>query len=320
MAMNHPLVSVIIPAYNAQNFIGETIQSVINQTYPDWEMLVVDDGSTDETRQVIEKYLTDSRVKYLYQPNQERAAARNHGLRGSSGKYIAFLDADDLWLPDKLKVQVEYLDTHSEMGLCFTHHRFINEEGTLTGKPGVMFKPGPDQFSRLLEANFIANSTVIIARTVFDKLGLFDESLPAYGSEDWDMWLRIARFYPIHFIDQPLTLYRLHEGNTSLERMRLSAEAVLKKIFTDPTLPASIVRKKAQVYGFIQLGFSETYMRLNQRKRAFQQWQRAIKAYPPLLVTPRGLWATLKLFLPYWLITNLPRLRLWGFMNAPTTS
>lgn len=309
--MNYPLVSVIIPAYHAQDFIGQTIESVIKQSYPNWEMLIVDDGSTDGTREVVEKYLADSRIKYLYQENQERAAARNLGIRHACGKYIAFLDADDLWLPAKLSLQVAYLNQHAEVGLCFTHHNLINSQGLPLGRQAINFVSGPDQFYRLLTGNFIPNSTVIVPRFVLDKVGLFDESLPAFGSEDWDMWLRIARFHPIHFMDQPLILYRVHKSNTSLERMRLSAEAVLQKVFADPTLPVSVVKNKAQVYGFIQLGFSETYLRSNQRKKAFQQWQRAVKAYPAVLITLKGLWATLKLFLPYLLIANLPRLRLW---------
>ncbi len=309
--MSNSLVSVIIPAYNAQNFIKATIQSVINQTYPNWEMLIVDDGSTDETRQVVQKYLADHRIQYLYQKNQERAAARNRGIRHASGKYIAFLDADDLWLPDKLKVQVEYLHNHPKTGLCFTHYMLINSQGESLGQQAVNFATGSNQFYSLLKGNFIANSTVMTPRTILDKVGLFDESLPAFGSEDWDMWLRIARLYPIHLIDHPLTLYRLHESNTSLERMRLSAEAVLQKIFTDPTLPANIARNKKNIYARLYLVLSETYLRLNQRQRAFKYWQLAWQASPKgLFNIKRVWWTTLKLCLPYSLISSLPKLRL----------
>jgi glycosyltransferase involved in cell wall biosynthesis len=308
--MSVPLVSVIIPAYNAQDFIGETIHSVINQTYPDWEMLVIDDGSTDETRKVVEKYLSDPRIRYLYQENQERAVARNHGIRCSSGQYIAFLDADDVWLSNKLEVQVDYLNHHPGVGLCFTNYHLIDTKGVLTGAPGISFSSN-NQFDYLLKGNFIANSTVMIPRDVLDKVGLFDEALPAFGSEDWDMWLRIARFYPIHLIDQPLALYRLHENNTSLERMRLSAEAVLQKVFGDPTLPGYIVENKKNVYALLYLNFSETYLRLNQRQSAFAYWQQAWQVHPKGLISnKRGWWTTLKLFLPYSVISNLPKLRL----------
>lgn len=304
------LVSIIIPAFNAQNFINATIESVINQTYPHWEMWVVDDGSTDETRQVVQKYLADHRIQYLYQENQERATARNHGIRHTSGKYIAFLDADDLWLPDKLRVQVEHLHNHPEVGLCFTHYMLINSQGESLGRPAISFVPGPDQFYSLLKGNFIANSTVIIPRCVLDKVGLFDESLPAFGCEDWDMWLRITRSYPIHLIDHPLALYRLHESNTSLERIRLSAEAVLQKVFTDPTLPPYIVKNRKIVYTSLYLNFSETYLRLNQRQRAFEYWRQAWQVYPKgLFSLKRGWWAMLKLCLPYSVISNLPKLR-----------
>lgn len=308
--MDNSLVSVIIPAYNAQDFIAQTIESVINQTYPYWEMWVVDDGSTDGTAAIVKSYQEDSRIKYLYQPNQERAAARNHGIRCASGKYIAFLDADDVWLPDKLSTQVEYLDYHPEVGLCFTQFSLINGQGLPLGRQAVNFVSGPDQFYQLLRGNFIPNSTVIIPRSILEKVGLFDESLPAFGCEDWDMWLRIARFYPIHLIDHPLALYRLHESNTSLERMRLSAEAVLQKVFTDPTLPPYIVKNRKIVYTSLYLNFSETYLRLNQRQRAFEYWRRAWQVYPKgLFSLKRSWWAMLKLCLPYSVISNLPKLR-----------
>ncbi|NJN94723.1 MAG: glycosyltransferase family 2 protein [Anaerolineales bacterium] len=171
--MTNPLVSVIIPAYNAQDFIAQTIESVIKQTYSHWELCIVDDGSTDDTAKIIQSYSSDNRIKYLYQQNQERAAARNHGLRCSSGRYVAFLDADDLWLPDKLKAQVQFLENQPAPALCFTQNLYINEQGLVTGKAGIAFKPGSDQFSRLLEGNFIANSTVMVPRTVFDKIGFF---------------------------------------------------------------------------------------------------------------------------------------------------
>ncbi|MCK6626364.1 MAG: glycosyltransferase [Anaerolineae bacterium] len=304
------LISIIVPVYNGQAFIGETIQSVQSQTYQHWEMLIVDDGSTDDTRQVIETYLGDRRIRYLYQTNRERAAARNYGLKVAQGKYIAFLDADDLWLPDKLKTQVAYLEAHPEIGLCFTRCWLIDNQTNCHGMPTINFIPGPDQFERLLFGNFITNSSVVMPQCVFDRVGFFDETLPVFGCEDWDMWLRIARFYPIHLIDHPLALYRLHESNTSLERMRLSAEAVLQKVFTGPTLPSYIVKNKKMVYTSLYLNFCETSLRLNQRQRAFEYWQRAWQVYPQgLFSLKRGWWATLKLSLPYSVISNLPKLR-----------
>lgn len=309
--MTNPLVSVIIPAYNAQDFVAQTIESVIKQTYSHWELCIVDDGSTDDTAKITQSYSSDSRIKYLYQKNQERAVARNHGLHHSTGKYIAFLDADDMWLPDKLETQVQFLENQPESALCFTQFLFINEQGIVTGKAGIPFKSGSDQFFRLLEGNFIANSTVMVPRIVFDKVGFFDETLPAFGSEDWDMWLRIARNYPIRFVHKPLTLYRIHGYNTSLDRMCLSAEAVLQKLFSDPTFPAGIVRNKKRIYAHIYLGFSETYLKLNQKKRAVEYWWRALRLYPKMMwQTQRGLWATLKLILPNAVVANLSKLRL----------
>lgn len=312
MIMPYPLVSIIIPAYNSQAFIGQTIESVINQSYPDWELLVIDDGSIDGTAAIVKSYLADSRVKYRFQANQERAAARNHGIRHACGKYIAFLDADDLWLPDKLRLQIEYLNQHPEVGLCFTHYGLINRQGLPLGRQAIHFVPGQNQFYSLLKGNFISNSTVITPRPVLDKVGLFDETLPAFGCEDWDMWLRIARLYPIHLIDQLLALYRLHESNTSLEQIRQSAEGVLQKVFTDPALPAHIAKHKKNVYALLYLNLSETYLRLNQRQSAFEYWQQARRVQPSgLFSLKRGWWTMLKLFLPYSVISKLPKLRSW---------
>jgi glycosyltransferase involved in cell wall biosynthesis len=292
------LVSVITPAYNAQAFIGETIASVINQSYPHWEMVIIDDGSTDGTGDVIQTYLGDTRIKYVYQKNQERAVARNNGIRLAAGKYIAFLDADDMWLPDKLKIQVEYLETHPEIGLCFTHYLLMDKSGSPLGMPATHFKQGRDQFCNLLEVNFIPNSTVIVPRAVFEQVGWFDETLPAFGSEDWDMWLRIVRFHPIHFIDQPLMLYRLHSSNTALNTSYISAQAVLKKIFSDPTLPAHIVKNKNKIYALIDYVYSEAYAKLRQRKMALAYWQSAWQKDPIVFfTTKRGIWATLKLLI-----------------------
>ncbi|NJN94724.1 MAG: hypothetical protein HC875_11830 [Anaerolineales bacterium] len=139
----------------------------------------------------------------------------------------------------------------------------------------------------------------------------FDETLPAFGSEDWDMWLRIARNYPIHFVNEPLTLYRIHGYNTSLDRMCLSAEAVLQKLFSDPTLPANIFRKKEEAYARLYLSLSETYLKTNQKLKAIDYWQHALRICPKMLwITNRAIWAGLKILLPYTVISNLPKLRL----------
>ncbi len=305
--MNTALVSVITPAYNAQDFIGQTIESVINQTYPHWEMLIVDDGSTDGTRGEVQKYLNDNRIKYLYQENQERSAARNNGIRHSSGKYVAFLDADDLWLPDKLRVQVEYLEKHPDVGLCFTGKKCIDGGGRSVDVHSFVPVVAKDQLYHLMTGNFISILTVMVPRFVFDKVGLFDETLPVFGAEDWDMWLRIVWRYPIHFINQPLALYRVHDSGTSLDNKSLCREAILRKMFSNPALPPRILKDKRKIIAAYHLGYSQTYLRANQRKKAFAHWYQAVKTYPQgLLILRRGLWATLKLLLPHPIISNLP--------------
>ncbi|MFN8456757.1 MAG: glycosyltransferase family A protein [Anaerolineae bacterium] len=310
--MANPLVSVIIPAYNAQGFIGQTIESVINQTYPHWEMLVVDDGSIDDTAAVVHSYLSDSRIRYLHQSNQERAVARNHGIRSSSGQYIAFLDADDLWSATKLQTQVERLEYQPELGLCFSSYLVIDRDGLPSGKPRIKFTLAKNPFIQLLETgNFIANSTVMLPRLVLDKVGLFDETLPIFGCEDWDMWLRIAQIYPIYFIDQPLMYYRLHESNTSLVNLGRSGEAVLQKIFTNPISSTFIIKDRNKIFASFYFQLSQAYLRMDQKKAAIKHWWLALNLYPlGLVTTKQGIMTTLKLLLPHSLVSDLVRVRL----------
>ena len=131
------LISVIIPAYNHAKYLSEAIQSVLNQTYQNFEILIVDDGSTDNTRQVVQNY-TDQRIKYIYQENRGLAASRNAGLRVTQGEYVAFLDADDIFLPHKLEVQLDWFEAHPSCGMVFSGFYFMNDRG----EPIKPFRPG----------------------------------------------------------------------------------------------------------------------------------------------------------------------------------
>lgn len=306
--MSQSLVSVIIPAYNAAPYIGAAIESVIDQTYPHWELWVIDDGSTDNTSAVVERYLSDERVHYVYQENQERCVARNHGIRRATGHYIAFLDADDVWLPDKLNLQVAYLDAHPDVGLCFTQYKRM-------GRPDgpaapVNFEPEKDPFYALLTAKTnIAPSTAVIRAEVFAKAGLFDETLAICMGEDLDLWLRIVRHYPIAWIKRPLVLYR-SGGNTSREKARPGLERILDKVFADPQLPPRIAQRKPRVYAHYYFRFSRHDLDLQHRYAAFKQWRRAVKTYPlGIVLLPEGRKATLELCLPFGVRVGLHRLR-----------
>jgi len=221
-------VSVVIPAYNAASTIEETLASVFRQTVPDVEVVVVDDGSTDQTASVLARY--GDRIRVLNKVNEGRpAAARNAGVRAARGHYIAFLDADDLWAEEKLALQIAVLDQDPALGLVYTADTTIDARGTeLSVNPCL-----PDARGRIYELlsvrNVMVGSSVMIRRQAFDEAGGFDEDLTSV--ENWDLWIRIARRWAIEYIDQPLTLYRVHEGNRSgnVELRRRNVFRVLAK-------------------------------------------------------------------------------------------
>jgi glycosyltransferase involved in cell wall biosynthesis len=208
------LVSVIIPTYNRANFVVEAIESVLAQTYKNFEIIVVDDGSTDGTEKTLEPYR--DRIVYIYQENQGPAAARNAGIRRATGQYIAFLDSDDLWMRDKLELQVEYLDEHPDYGLIHTNF----ERWELCNGEVVQVRLGyryPIPTGYIHRYMFMGGAvlipTVLLRKECFHKVGYFSEDLWYY--ENFDLCLRISRYYKIGFIDKALVTIRLHGANFS---------------------------------------------------------------------------------------------------------
>ncbi len=207
-----PAVSVVVTAYNAERWIEETIRSVLAQTWRDLELVVVDDGSTDATAQIVKRY--GAPVRYLHQENQGQPAARNAGIRAARGRYVAFLDADDLWLPTKLERQMSLFEDDPDLAWCYTDaFLFDSKTGRTmqTASQANSLHEG-DILRPLLLANFIASPTPVVRRDVFEEVGYFDQA-PAVrggGGEDWDMWLRIAARHPIGLVRAPLAKYRLH--------------------------------------------------------------------------------------------------------------
>lgn len=213
-----PNLSVIIPAYNAEPFIADTIQSVLDQTYRDVEVIVVDDGSTDRTLEQLRQF--GSQLRVHQQPNGGVAQARNTGVGLARGSWIAFLDADDRWLPHKLARQL----AAGPAPMSYTDRYNV---GVLGDLPEVQSECTPmrggDLFVPLLRnGNFITSSSVMIRRQLFEQLGGFCTLLN--GTEDWDLWLRIAERHSIDFVGEPLVRYRLHAGGISRNFARMSRE------------------------------------------------------------------------------------------------
>lgn len=219
-----PTVSVIIPTYNRAAVVTEAIDSVLAQTFRDFELIVVDDGSTDDTRNRLVGY--GERIRMICQENHGVSHARNVGIRAARGKYVALLDSDDLWLPKKLETQIAVMEAQPDIPLCHTEEIWIRR-GVRVNQMKKHQKHGGYIFPNCLPFCVISPSSVMIRRALFDEVGDFDESLPA--CEDYDLWLRVTKTSPVHFIETPLIvkrgghddqLSRIHWG---LDRFRIQA-------------------------------------------------------------------------------------------------
>jgi glycosyltransferase involved in cell wall biosynthesis len=237
-------VSVIIPTYNRAAWVMEAAASVLAQTYRDFELLVVDDGSTDGTLVALATFGGEIKVRR----REERrgvSAARNLGARAAAGEWLAFLDSDDLWLPDKLARQVEYLKANPDLVICQTGETWIRN-GVRVNPPEACRKMEGDIFLPSLSRCLVSPSAVMLHRRLFEEMGGFDEELPA--AEDYDLWLRIAWRHPVGLVPEPLVVKRGgHADQLSrqwgLDRWRIQA---LRKILQEPDLP-SLYRQAAEV-------------------------------------------------------------------------
>jgi len=198
-----PSVSVVIPTYNRGWILREAIDSVLDQTMEDFELIVVDDGSTDDTQDILEEY--GDAVRTIHQGNGGVSAARNRGIASAEGTYIAFLDSDDLWMPEKLRTQLEFFQSHPKALICQTEEMWIRR-GVRVNPKKRHKKPSGMIFEPSLELCLVSPSAVMVHRKLFDLVGLFDEDFRI--CEDYDMWLRIGYRYPIYLIDRPLIVKR----------------------------------------------------------------------------------------------------------------
>jgi glycosyltransferase involved in cell wall biosynthesis len=236
---SRPLVSVIIPTYNYGALIGETLTSLQRQTLTDWECIVIDDGSTDDTAEVLARFAeSDPRIRYLLQENQRQAVAKNTGLAHAKGKYVQFLDADDLVEPRKLERQVAYLEEHPEVDIVYGSVRYFrtnnpNERLYSMGGdnlPGLPQVSGGDMevLKALVRANIMVINSPLIRRSIAELVGPFDVRLPP--AEDWDYWLRCAlaaaRFQFVD-IQDTLALVRMHPTSSSQNRLRMHRAGLL---------------------------------------------------------------------------------------------
>tara|TARA_A100001035_G_scaffold279957_1_gene283188 strand:- start:701 stop:1654 length:954 start_codon:yes stop_codon:yes gene_type:complete len=242
-----PAVSVIMPAYNAANTIAESIESVLNQNYSNFKLYIVDHGSSDNTSIIIKKF-DDNRIIYLFQPNLgfgSPGLPRNLALKHIDSKYIAFLDSDDLWLPNKLKEQIEYFESLDDnFALVYSNFRVFtskpSDSSPINRKNLKFFN---NVFYDLILSNFIGLPTVIIKANALKEVGFFRTDLK--GIEDWDLWLRISKIFKISYISKEHALYRISPNSMSGDKIKClnleknyirdyltSSENIPSKVFT----------------------------------------------------------------------------------------
>ncbi|HVN59817.1 MAG TPA: glycosyltransferase family 2 protein [Gaiellaceae bacterium] len=226
-------VDVVIPTYNDLEYLPEAVESVLAQTYEDVTLHVVDDGSTDGTENYV-RAISDPRVRYLRKENGGQASARNLGIRASVSPYIAFLDADDLWYPNKLERQLDLIRRDDRLGLVHAYQHKIDERGAVIGTAEYDLRGMV--FDRLLDGNFVSGSgsMVLVRREVFDRLGLFREDFLI--GEDWDMWLRLSTVYAIDYVPDYLAALRVRGDSLHLN-YRMMADGFVHMF---PTMAASL--------------------------------------------------------------------------------
>ncbi|GIW55113.1 MAG: hypothetical protein KatS3mg082_1517 [Nitrospiraceae bacterium] len=239
-------VSVVIPVYNARDVIGETIESVLAQTWTDREIVVVDDGSSDGSGDIVRSF--GERVRYVRQENGGVARARNRGIAESTGEYVALLDHDDLWHPTKLDKQVAVLDRRPEVGMVVTDVAHLDREGKPMGVIGSGYNPS-ETFARLFVRGFVPTpSAAMIRRSVLETVGGFDERFHSAGLDDHELWTRIAARYEMANIAEPLTYHRNREikpADVALAHRPLLIETLLARVGDDPVKRRYLLREQA---------------------------------------------------------------------------
>jgi glycosyltransferase involved in cell wall biosynthesis len=271
--VKNPTVSVIIPTHNRAKLIGKAIKSVLNQTYQDFEIIIVDDGSTDNTEETVKSF-NNFKIRYIsHSNNRGISAARNTGIRASRGKYIALLDSDDEWLPEKLDQQIKvFQNASSEVGVVCSWSYNIDEKGNYISKRCLPKKDGYI-YEDLLSTNPISVPTVLIRKECFHRVGLFDNLLNA--QQDWDMWIRIAKYYKFVLIKIPLVKYRIHPNQISknLEVKVITAKRILKKY-------ANELKKRPGAYSKHHFYIGNRLCHMGKTKEGQRYLLKAILLYP----------------------------------------
>jgi glycosyltransferase involved in cell wall biosynthesis len=269
-----PKVSVIVPTKNRAYYLSQAVRSILSQTFREYEILVIDGASVDNTRKVINEII-DPRINYVRQEEDRGvSAARNLGIVRSRGRFIAFLDDDDLWLPRMLEKQLELINRKASIGAVCTSEFILRDDGKLLGlwHPSVR----GDVFPRILERNYLGNCSGMMVRKIcFDRTGLFDENLTA--DEDWDMWIRLAKYYELDYTKEPMYIYRVHEKRITNDlRANLQAHRLLFE-----KLSAELKKSgNESAMAYWHYGFGKLYCKCRNMRKGREEFTRALNVNP----------------------------------------
>lgn len=275
-----PTISVIIPTYNRAHLIARAIKSVLSQSYQDIELIIIDDGSFDNTEMIIKQFQeSDKRIKYIiHDKNKGGSAARNTGIKAANGEYIAFLDSDDEWLLEKLERQMRIFESSSpETGIVYTGIIYIDEMNEDNNLKYTIPKKRGSIYEDLLVNNWVGTtSTIMIRKECFEKSGLFDESLP--GCQDWEMWIRLAKEYQFDFVKDPLIKYYHH--NIHNDRITIDLESKINGINMVINKFHSEFALRPKVCSELYFTIGNLYCQLGNTKKGREEFLKAIRFYP----------------------------------------
>jgi len=271
-----PAISVIVTSYNYARFIGEAIQGVLDQTCQDFEVIVVDDGSTDDTRSVLDRF--GDRITCIYQANQGKSIALNRGIAVSRGRYLAFLDSDDCWLPDSLEARLATFKADPEVGVVYGRALVVDEAGRpLPYTIGAPERYPDETFRSLLYGVFIPFVTFMVRRESFEQAGAYFD--PGFGTtNDWELYLRLSRVCRFRYLDHPLARYRLHASNWSCNPLVMAEQMtrLVERALSDPHLPPEVKRTRYIVYRNLYTNIGLGFVGPGPRRLALQYFTKAL--------------------------------------------
>jgi len=310
-----PKVSVIIPTYNRAHLVAESIQSVLDQTFTDFEIIVVDDGSTDNTKEVVDAF-RDQRIRYTYQENQGVVVASNRGFELSRGEYIALFSSDDILTENALAKPVDVLDKHPEVAFSYGQVYLMDRRGHVfdlrkprSGHSSI--RHGIEEITKyLIWGNHITAATIMIRRDCLLEVGLFNPAFSS-GSEDCDLWIRLAKKYDVAYIAEPVLKYRVHSANISsargMDEELKSKSRILEGIFNDAELGPLFSPLRSRAYFRLHVRLALHAYSGRQMKTAREQLIEALKIHPGGLFQSMWFYLFIKTLLPLSVVRSIHR-------------